>query len=209
MPWAKRLVDFLVGLEDTDQDTAIDDEPCDTDELGIAEGDDEPSLGSTGLGSAGPISYMVPVVSAGGELIHDCEGAEHDGREPPEDDEPSHGRSDQILDQNRTLDPECSGGCCSCSDLEQDDCDDEEDDPEELSEASGIGDQVDCRSNTAVAFSRLGVLCRPAEAKRFAVFARQPTAANPVASIGACKIETRPTQCSLPHETDAMISLSS
>jgi hypothetical protein len=38
MPWAKRLVDFPVGLEDTDQDTAIDDEPCDTDELGIAEG---------------------------------------------------------------------------------------------------------------------------------------------------------------------------
>jgi hypothetical protein len=52
---AKSLIDFLDGLEDTDQDTAIDDGPCDTDELEIAEGDDEPSLGSTGHGSGGPI----------------------------------------------------------------------------------------------------------------------------------------------------------
>ncbi len=64
---AKSLIDFLDGLEDTDQDAAIDDGPCDTDELEIAEGDDEPSLGSTGHGSGGPISYMIPVVSAGGE----------------------------------------------------------------------------------------------------------------------------------------------
>jgi hypothetical protein len=44
---AKSLIDFLDGLEDTDHDTAIDDGPCDTDEREIAEGDDEPSLGST------------------------------------------------------------------------------------------------------------------------------------------------------------------
>ena len=78
---AKSLIDFLDGVEDTDQDAAIDDGPCDTDELEIAEGDDEPSLGSTGHGSGGPISYRIPVVSAGGEMIHDCEGDEHDGRE--------------------------------------------------------------------------------------------------------------------------------
>jgi hypothetical protein len=88
---AKSLIDFLDGLEDTDQDTAIDDGPCDTDELEIAEGDDEPSLGSTGHGSGGPISYRIPVVSAGGEMIHDCEGDEHDGREEVGDDEPSLG----------------------------------------------------------------------------------------------------------------------
>jgi hypothetical protein len=102
-----------------------------TDELGIAEGDCAQSLGSTGLGSAGPVSYMVLVVSAGGELVHDCEGDEHDRREPPEDDKPSLGRSDQILDQNRSWNPECSGRYYSCSDLEPDDCDDEEDDPED------------------------------------------------------------------------------
>jgi hypothetical protein len=88
---AKSLIDFLDGLEDTDQDAAIDDGPCDTDELEIAEGDDEPSLGSTGHGNAGPISYMIPVVSADGEMIHDCEGDEHDGREPVGDEEPSLG----------------------------------------------------------------------------------------------------------------------
>jgi hypothetical protein len=88
---AKSLIDFLDGLEDTDQDAAIDDGPCDTDELEIAEGDDEPSLGSTGHGSGGPISYRIPVVSAGGEMIHDCEGDEHDGREDVGDDEPSLG----------------------------------------------------------------------------------------------------------------------
>jgi hypothetical protein len=134
------LIDFLDGLEDTDQDSAVDDEACCDNELEISEGDEEPSLGSTGHGSGGPISYMMPVVSAGGEMAHDCEGDEHDGRKPPEDDEPSLGCSDQILDQNRSWDPECTGGYYSCSDLEQDDCDDEEDDPEEESEPSGIGE---------------------------------------------------------------------
>jgi hypothetical protein len=88
---AKSLIDFLDGLEDTDPDAAIDDKPCGTDELEIAEGDDEPSLGSNGHGSGGPISYKIPVVSAGGEMIRDCEGDEHDGTEPVGDDEPSLG----------------------------------------------------------------------------------------------------------------------
>jgi hypothetical protein len=85
---AAELINFLDSLEDTDQDAAVDDGPCDTDELELAEDDDEPSLGSTGHGSGGPISYGIPVVHAGGEVIHDCEGDEHDGREPQEDDEP-------------------------------------------------------------------------------------------------------------------------
>jgi hypothetical protein len=136
---AKSLIDFLDGLEDTDQDAACDDEPCDTDELEIAEGDDEPSLGSTGHGNGGPISYAIPVFSAGGEFVHDCEGDEHDGREPQEDDEPSLGSFDGMVSQLSSW--KQRAGWFAGSDREQDDCDDEEDDPEELSEASGIGDQ--------------------------------------------------------------------
>jgi len=135
---AKSLIDFLDGLEDTDQDAAADDESCDTDELELAEGDDEPSLGSTGHGSGGPICYSMPVVRAGGELIHDCEGDEHDGGEPPEDDEPSLGSFDGMVSQLSSW--KQRAGWYPGSDREQDDCDDEEDDPEELSEASGIGD---------------------------------------------------------------------
>jgi hypothetical protein len=89
---AKSLIDFLDGLEDTDQDAAIDDGPCDTDEREIAEGDDEPSLGS--------FDGMVSQLSSWKQRA----------------------------------------GWYPGSDREQDDCDDEEDDPEELSEASGIGD---------------------------------------------------------------------
>ena len=51
--------------------------------------DDEPSLGSSGHGDAGPVSYFARVISDGYEMIYDCEGDEHDGREPTEDDEPS------------------------------------------------------------------------------------------------------------------------
>ena len=40
---AKSLIDFLDGLEDTDQDSAADDEACCDNELEISEGDDEPS----------------------------------------------------------------------------------------------------------------------------------------------------------------------
>jgi hypothetical protein len=52
--------------------------------------DDEPSLRSSGHGAAGPISYSVPAISDGCEMVYDCEGDEHDGREPDGgDDEPS------------------------------------------------------------------------------------------------------------------------
>ena len=60
--------------------------------------EEEPSLGSSGHSSGGPISYAIPAVRVGGELIHDCEGDEHDGAEPENehgdgspDDEPSLG----------------------------------------------------------------------------------------------------------------------
>ena len=55
-------------------------------------GDAEPSLGSSGHGQAGSISYAVRPISDGFQMVHDCEGDEHDGREPDEaDDEPSAG----------------------------------------------------------------------------------------------------------------------
>ena len=56
------------------------------------EGDDcdlEPSLGSSGHGEAGAISYAVRAISDGCQMVYDCEGDEHDGREPDVDDEPS------------------------------------------------------------------------------------------------------------------------
>jgi hypothetical protein len=55
--------------------------------------DGEPSLGSTGHGEPGPISYTFGAVRAGSELVIDCEGDEHDGCEPSEDAEPSLGSS--------------------------------------------------------------------------------------------------------------------
>lgn len=51
--------------------------------------DTEPSLGSSGHGQAGPITYLVHAISDGSQMIYDCEGDEHDGREPDEDGEPS------------------------------------------------------------------------------------------------------------------------
>jgi hypothetical protein len=49
--------------------------------------DDEPSLGSSGHAEGGAISYLVHAISDGEQMIYDCEGDEHDGREPSEDDE--------------------------------------------------------------------------------------------------------------------------
>jgi len=49
--------------------------------------DDEPSLGSSGHGEAGAIIYLVHAISDGEQMVYDCEGDEHDGREPSEDDE--------------------------------------------------------------------------------------------------------------------------
>jgi hypothetical protein len=71
----------------TELEAAVDDGPCDTNELEIEEGNDEPSLGSSGHGEAGAIIYMVHAISDGEQMIYDCEGDEHDGREPSEDDE--------------------------------------------------------------------------------------------------------------------------
>ena len=53
------------------------------------EGDDEPSLGSHEIREGGAVSYLHHAISAAGEMIYDCEGDEHDGREPEDDSEPS------------------------------------------------------------------------------------------------------------------------
>jgi len=60
--------------------------------LGISEddedgADDEPSLGSSGHYEAGPISYLFHAINDGFEMVLDCEGDEHDGREPDCEDE--------------------------------------------------------------------------------------------------------------------------
>ena len=55
-------------------------------------GDAEPSLGSSGHGQAGSISYICKPISDGFQMVYDCEGDEHDGAEPDDgDDEPSAG----------------------------------------------------------------------------------------------------------------------
>ena len=94
-----RLIRFLDESDNhmAIEDCAIDDDPCDTDEFEIADGDDEPSLGSHVLPS-GAVSYSLPVSSDGSI---DCEGDEHDGREPDVDDEdggdkePSYGWNEE------------------------------------------------------------------------------------------------------------------
>jgi hypothetical protein len=84
-----RLIQFLDktdGYVSLELEDAVDDGPIDDNELEAGDGDDEPSLGSHVLPS-GAVSYSMPV-GRGGEL--DCEGDEHDGREPESgDDEPS------------------------------------------------------------------------------------------------------------------------
>jgi hypothetical protein len=138
---AKSLIDFLDGLEDTDQDTAVDDGPCCDNELDGPENEEdedsdpaEPCLGSLENFGSGNQELW-----AGGNR-QDLED-EHDGAEPPEDAEPSLGSFDRMLDQTKSWDMRTDDGFFSSSDCEQDDCDKEDDDPEELSEASGIGDQ--------------------------------------------------------------------
>lgn len=61
-------------------------------------GDAEPSLGSSGHGEGGAITYLVHAISDGCEMVYDCEGDEHDGTELENehgdgnpDDEPSLG----------------------------------------------------------------------------------------------------------------------
>jgi hypothetical protein len=88
----ERLVAFLDASDvyvATELEHAIDDGPCDTDELEVEEGNDEPSLGSSGHGEGGAISYLFHAISDGTEMVLDCEGDEHDGREPDDDAEPS------------------------------------------------------------------------------------------------------------------------
>jgi hypothetical protein len=88
----ERLLEFLDASDSyvaTELEAAIDDGPCDTDELEIEDGNDEPSLGSSGHGEAGAISYLFHAISDGSDMILDCEGDEHDGREPDADGEPS------------------------------------------------------------------------------------------------------------------------
>jgi hypothetical protein len=67
-------------------------------------------------------------------------------REPddPEEDggdtEPSLGSFDRMINQSKAW-QQVSGELCFSVDAEQDDCDNEDSDPAEESEASGIGDQ--------------------------------------------------------------------
>ena len=83
-------------LEDDGTDGEQDDEPEDG-------ADDEPSLGSSGHGNSGAISYTSVPISDGFQMIYDCEGDEHDGREPQEDDEPSLGSLERQVDQRLTM----------------------------------------------------------------------------------------------------------
>jgi hypothetical protein len=88
----EKLIAFLDASDPyvtTELEHAIDDGPCDSDELEIEEGNDEPCLGSSGHGEAGPISYLFHAISDGSEMVIDCEADEHDGREPDDDTEPS------------------------------------------------------------------------------------------------------------------------
>jgi len=73
--------------------------------------DDEPSLGSHGHGGGGPIMYLQHVVSTGYSIEIDCEGDEHDGREPEDesddspDNEPSLGWTvDGVISNTPTAD---------------------------------------------------------------------------------------------------------
>lgn len=76
-------------------------------------GDAEPSLGSSGHGSAGSISYSSIPISDGFQIVYDCEGDEHDGHEPENehgdgnpDDEPSLGWTVDGCIQNTAWDTE-------------------------------------------------------------------------------------------------------
>jgi hypothetical protein len=101
---AKSLIDFLDRLEDTDQDTASDDEPCDDNELDGPEKaedeqsePDEPSLGSGAVGEWSDQAFWSKQSSeyrslANADLEDEHDGAEddHEGDDNP-DNEPSLG----------------------------------------------------------------------------------------------------------------------
>jgi hypothetical protein len=65
---------------------------------------------------------------------------EHDGREPDVDGEPDLGSFDRTIDQEKSW-RQSKSGLLAGIDYELDDCDREDDDPAEVSDVSGIGDQ--------------------------------------------------------------------
>jgi hypothetical protein len=95
-----RLIQFLDQTDNhMEREEAVDDVACDDNELELGEGDEEPSLGSHVLPS-GAVSYSMPI-SRNGDL--DCEGDEHDGREPDVDDEPSLSSTDGRCGDDKDL----------------------------------------------------------------------------------------------------------
>jgi hypothetical protein len=148
-----RLIGFLDKTDDyvsRELEDAVDDNPCDDNELdGPENGEDElsepdePSLGSIekscslyGPDGHNPTGDQTRWGDSGTKDLED----EHDGAEPPDDAEPSLGSFDRILDQTTSWDMRIDDCVFSSSDCEQDDCDAEDDDPEEISEPSGIAD---------------------------------------------------------------------
>jgi hypothetical protein len=74
-----RLIRFL---DETDNHMELEPE-AEGDDCELEDGaNEEPSLGSHEVREAGPVSYFARAVYAAGEMILDCEGDEHDGREP-------------------------------------------------------------------------------------------------------------------------------
>ena len=124
---AKSLIDFLDGLEDTDQDTASDDVACDDNELdGPENGEDEqsepdePSLGSGAVGEWSNQAFWSLQTPEYRSLANADLEDEHDGSEPDdhggdgakEDDEPSLGWPERLRQDY------ASNGSTTGSDLE-------------------------------------------------------------------------------------------
>lgn len=68
---------LVFGLDDREKDDCEDEDDA----------DDEPSLGSSGHYEGAAICYLHHPISDGYEMVVDCEGDEHDGREPDCEDE--------------------------------------------------------------------------------------------------------------------------
>jgi hypothetical protein len=131
-PTFPRKRSWLDSTIDVDEDSAVDDHPCDGDDF-------EPSLGSFDRMSnqikawLGGVTCDVdveldkcddeesdepedgrddePSLGSTNDGLYigpdpgtiDCEGDEHDGREPGEDDEPSLGSFDRMVDQRKSM----------------------------------------------------------------------------------------------------------
>ena len=90
---------LLTFLDQTENHMQIDCEPEDESDgdCELEDGaDDEPSLGSHEVREAGAVSYKFRGVCDGSDMIYDCEGDDHDGREP---DEAGIGDLDGLLEQ--------------------------------------------------------------------------------------------------------------